>query len=181
MKKRKLILNLAISLDGYICEEDGSFDWIQGDGDKSHDTEKQFSFASFMDEIDVIVMGKNAYLDCPAEGMEMYKTKEIYVAASSELPEMPENVKVINGDIGKKISDLQEEEGRGIWLFGGAVVVDAFIKAGIIDEYIIGVIPIILGKGRLLFLGNNPRIDLHLQECTTQEGVVIMRYTKRIS
>ncbi|MFK7780014.1 MAG: dihydrofolate reductase family protein, partial [Candidatus Gracilibacteria bacterium] len=41
---RKIILNLAISLDGYICTNDGKFDWIQGDGNKSNDTKKQFDF-----------------------------------------------------------------------------------------------------------------------------------------
>ena len=39
-----MFLNLAISLDGFIADEDGGFDWIKGDGDKSHDTKHTFDF-----------------------------------------------------------------------------------------------------------------------------------------
>ena len=53
-------------------------------------------------------------------------------------------------------------------------MVDHFLKADIIDEYIIGIIPTILGKGRPLFLGNNPKIDLSLQYYTVEDGIVIM-------
>lgn len=58
-------------------------------------------------------------------------------------------------------------------------MIDPFIKDDIIDEYIIGIIPTILGKGRRLFLGNNPKIDLKLQEYSVEDGIVIMRYSKR--
>jgi dihydrofolate reductase len=61
MTKRKIILNLAISLDGYISREDGSFDWIVRDSDKSHDTKNQFNFEIFFDSIDIVVMGRKAY------------------------------------------------------------------------------------------------------------------------
>ena len=52
-------------------------------------------------------------------------------------------------------------------------------KAKIIDKYIIGIIPIILGKGRRLFLENNPKLKLHLNKYTIQEGITILEYTKR--
>lgn len=55
---KKIILNLAISIDGYIASEDGGFEWIVGDGDKSLDTEKKWDFNGFLDTIDVVVMGK---------------------------------------------------------------------------------------------------------------------------
>jgi dihydrofolate reductase len=178
MNKRKIILNLAVSLDGYISDKDGGFAWIHGDGDKSHDTKKQFSFPEFVESVDVIVMGKNAYLDCPPETQEGFKSKKIYVATSHKLESKDANVESINGDICNQILELQKKEGKNIWLFGGAGLTDPFIKADIIDEYIIGIIPIILGKGRKLFLENNPRIKLKLEENTVQEGVIVMRYRK---
>jgi dihydrofolate reductase len=179
MKKRKIILNLAISLDGYIADEDGGFDWIKGDGNKVLDTEKQFNFADFLNKIDILVMGRKSYEDIPLETIEDFSSKKIYVATSQKFETKYENIECINGDICKKILDLKEENGKDIWLFGGAELADHFIKADIIDEYIIGIIPIILGKGRPLFLGNNPKLKLHLNESTTQEGIVILRYTKR--
>lgn len=65
--KRKIILNLAISLDGFISDPEGGFEWVKGDGDKNRDTEKQFDFPKFLKTIDTTVMGKNAFLDCTSE------------------------------------------------------------------------------------------------------------------
>ncbi|MCY6370181.1 dihydrofolate reductase family protein [Clostridium ganghwense] len=176
---RKIILNLAISLDGYIADENGGYDWIKGDGDTSLNTEKVFSFPEFVDSVDTIVMGKNAYKDCGIENIEDFESKKFFVATSNNMDNY-DNVEFISGDICSEIQKLQKEEGKDIWLFGGAGLTDSFIKADIVDEYIIGIIPIILGKGRPLFLGNNPTIKLHLDECTVQEGITILRYLKRV-
>ncbi len=175
---RRTIFNLAMSVDGYIAEEDGSFAWIQGDGDSSRDTDEVFDFPTFVDSVDVIVMGSKSYEDCGVESIENYQEKKLVVATSREL-EGPGNVEFIDGDICARIRGLKEENGKNIWLFGGASFADAFIKEDLIDEYIIGIIPVILGAGRPLFLGDNPTLKLHLEECTVQEGIPILRYSKR--
>lgn len=175
---RKIILNLAISLDGFIADINGGFNWIEGDGDSSGSTEKSFDFPEFVNTVDTIVMGSKAYEDCPKETIESFKEKKLLVATSREL-KGDENVEFISGDICSEVLELRSEVGKDIWLFGGAGLTDAFIKADIIDEYIIGIIPIILGNGRPLFLGENPTIKLHLDECTVNEGITVLRYTKR--
>jgi dihydrofolate reductase len=176
--KRKIILNLAISLDGFIADDDGGFTWIKGDGDKTHDTKAQFDYEEFVESVDVIIMGKIAFLDCPKETLDSFKDKTIYVATNKVLNTNYSNVEFFSGDLVSQISALQKEKGKNIWLFGGAGLTDSFIKANLIDEYIIGIIPIILGSGRPLFLKDNPTINLHLKESTTQEGIVILRYSK---
>lgn len=172
---KKIILNLAISIDGYIASEDGGFEWIVGDGDKSLDTEKKWDFNGFLDTIDVVVMGKNCY---DQNFHKDFKNKKVYVATSKDLKDY-ENIHFIKGGIVKKIEKERQKIEKNIFLFGGGKAIDPFIKANIIDEYIIGIIPTILGKGRKLFLENNPKIDLHLDEYITDEGVVILRYSKR--
>lgn len=172
---RKIILNLAISLDGYIASEDGGYDWIIGDGDKRLDTENKWDFNKFLEDIDVVVMGKKCY----DQNMHNdFKNKKVYIATSKEIKDY-DNIHFINGNIVKVIEEERNKEGKDIFLFGGGVLLDSFIKADIIDEYIIGIIPTILGKGRPLFLGNNPKIDLDLEEYIVDEGIVIIRYTKR--
>lgn len=172
---KKIILNLAISIDGYIASEDGGFDWIVGDGDKSLDTEKKWDFNDFLDTIDIVVMGKSCY---DQNFHKDFKNKKVYIATSKNLKDY-ENIHFIKGDIVKIIEKERQATEKNIFLFGGGKVVDPFIKADIIDEYVIGIIPTILGKGRKLFLENNPKIDLHLDEYITDEGVVILRYSKR--
>jgi len=175
---RKIILNLAISLDGFIADENGGFDWIKGDGDSRINTKNIFDFAEFVNSIDIIVMGSKAYEDCPKETLDFFSNKKIIVATTRNL-QGNENVEFFNGDISKKVLALQKKDGKDIWLYGGAGLTDPFIKADVVDEYIIGVIPIVLGSGRPLFLGNNPTIELHLDEYFIIDGITILKYSKR--
>jgi dihydrofolate reductase len=55
---RKIILNLAMSLDGYIVDEEGGYAWIIGDEDKHLDTDANFDFPAFIENIDTVVMGR---------------------------------------------------------------------------------------------------------------------------
>ncbi len=170
----KIILNLAISLDGYIADEDGGFHWITGDGNSTLNTEEKWDYGKFLEEIDIIVMGKNCY----DQGFHKdFSEKGVYIATSKEM-ENYENYHFIKGDIVSIVSDLRNQ-GKNIFLFGGGVLIDHFVKANVIDEYVIGIIPTILGKGRKLFLENNPKIDLELQSYSVEEGVVVMKYSKR--
>lgn len=171
---RKIILNIAMSIDGYIAAEDGSFDWIGGDGNNKLDTKDKFDFENFMEDVDLVVMGKNCYEQGFADD---YSDKTVYVATTESL-EDHDNVKFIKGDIVKTILEEKEKEGKNIYLFGGGILLDPFIKADVIDEYIIGIIPTILGSGKKLFLLNNPEILLNLQEYYVDNGIIIGRYSK---
>ena len=171
---RKIILNLAMSIDGYIADEDGGFDWIVGDGDSSLDTENKWDYNEFLEGIDIVVMGKKCY----DQGfLDDFKDKTIYVATSETIEDY-DNIHFINKNICDVVLEESKKEGKDIFLFGGGVLVDNFIKKDIIDQYIIGIIPTILGKGRPLFLGNNPKINLHLDQYIVENGIVIMKYSK---
>lgn len=172
---RKIILNLAISLDGYIASENGGFDWIVGDGVGTVDTKEKFDFPKFLDEVDTVVIGGKCY----EQGMHNdFKNKTVYVVTSKELDDY-ENIKFIKGDIASFFIEEKKKEGKGIYLFGGGVVIDHFMKADIIDEFIIGIIPTILGKGRKLFYDNNPEVKLVLTEQIIDDGVTLLRYKRR--
>lgn len=171
----KIKMTLAMSLDGYIASEDGGYDWIIGDGDDTLNTKNKWDYNKFLSSIDIVVMGKRCY----DQGMHNdFKDKKVYVATSENLKNY-DNIHFINDDICKVIESERKNEGKNIFLFGGGILIDSFIKANIIDEYIIGIIPTILGKGRPLFLDNNPKIDLHLEEIISDKGIVVLRYTKR--
>lgn len=172
---RKIILNLAISIDGYIAAEDGSYDWIVGDGNEKLDTENKWDYTEFLENIDVVVMGKKCY---DQNFHKDFNGKIVYVA-TSQFIENHDNIHFVNGDIANIVLEESKKEGKDIFIFGGGGLVDNFIKADIIDEYIIGIIPTILGKGIPLFHKNNPKIDLHLEEYSSDKGIIILRYSKR--
>lgn len=175
----KIILNLAVSLDGYICDENGAFDWIKGHGDSSQDTGTQFKFEDFLASCDVIVMGRLAYDDLPEETFKSFSNKKIYVITREAKESEKENVEYITNNLVEKIVEVRDVEHKNIWLFGGGCSIDSFIKAKVIDEYILGIIPCILGKGRRLFLDNNPMIELSLKESGVIDGVAMLTYTNR--
>ena len=106
-----------------------------------------------------------------------YQDKEVYIATSKEIEDF-ENYHFINGDIVKEIEKLKNK-GKNIYLFGGGILIDSFVKADVIDEYVIGIIPTIFGKGINLFYDNNPKIDLKFEYYAVEDGIVIMKYLKR--
>lgn len=173
---RKIILNLAISLDGYICDENGGFDWIVGHGE--NDGSEPYDFPNFMSRIDTLVMGSVSYEDVILSGLSKFDDKKIIVATHKNM-ESGDNVEFIKGDIVEQIVKLKEEDGKNIWLFGGAGLTDAFIRANAVDEYVIAIIPTILGNGRRLFKGDYPKLELHLDEYNVNDGITVMSYSRR--
>ena len=176
---RKIVLNLAVSLDGYICDERGGFDWIKGHEDPQLDTAEKDDFEAFLESIDTIVMGSIAYEDCVLSGLDTFDSKQILVPTSRQL-ERKENVRFVTGDICEEVLALKEQEGKDIFIFGGAKLADQFVKKDLIDTYVIGIIPTLLGKGRPLFKGRPDEIKLHLKKLTIQDGIVIMTYERRM-
>jgi len=175
---RKIILNLAVSLDGYICDENGGFDWIGGHGKDSKNATEAYDFDKFLAGVDTLVMGSVSYEDVVLSGLSTFDDKKIIVATHREL-EAKDNVKFISGDICSNILELKEVDGKNIWLFGGAGLTDSFIRENIVDEYVIAIIPTILGRGRSLFKGDYPKIDLQLNEYSINDGITTLTYSKR--
>ncbi|MDW7671950.1 MAG: dihydrofolate reductase family protein [Bacillota bacterium] len=175
---RKVVLNLAISLDGYICDNDGGFDWIGGHGDSNLDTIETDNFDTFLESVDTVVMGSIAYEDCVLTGLATFDDKQIIVATTRKL-ESRKNVRFINKDISSEILKLKNQEGKDLFIFGGAGLVENLMNADIIDKFIVGIIPTLLGKGRSLFKGTYNEIKLHLDRITVSDGITILTYSKR--
>lgn len=174
--ERKIILNLAMSIDGYIAGENGEYDWIKGDGNTSLNTQDKWSYEEFLESVDVVVMGK----ECYDKGFHKdFSEKKVFVATTKSLINH-DNVHFIKGNIVDIVLDEIKNDGKNIFLFGGGITLDPFICRNIIDEYIIGIIPIILGKGKRLFINeSNPFVELKLTKYLVDEGVVILKYVKR--
>lgn len=173
--KRRLIMTLAMSLDGFIADENGGYDWIKGDGNKLLDTKNKWDFNAFLEGVDTVVMGKACY----DQNMHNdFRDKAVLVATSSP-PSDHDHVSFISGDICECIHQELNKPGKDIFLFGGGKVAHPFLEANMVDEYIIGIVPLLLGSGRPLFTGNTPSIPLKLTEYIIDEGTVILRYERR--
>ncbi len=170
----KIILNLAMSLDGFIVDESDQYDWIHGDGSNQLDTKESFDYNKFLKDIDVIVMGRISYDEFIQ--FQGFEDKQI-VVATKQIRDDFDQTTFVNDHIVDYAKSLKKA-GKRIWLFGGSNLTDNFIKLNEIDEYIIGIIPIILGGGKKLFFENIPRINLKLKRYSFKEGVGILEYNK---
>ncbi len=170
----KIILNLATSIDGYIADINDGYDWIVGYGKKELNTKETMDFQIFLESIDVVVMGKRCY------DLNMHKdfqNKTVYIATNEKIEDY-DNCKFIGEELTDVILSLKNE-GKNIYLFGGGILIASFMKKDLIDEFIIGIVPVILGNGIRLFLDNNPTVNLTLDNYVVEDGITIMYYSRR--
>ncbi|MBK3496282.1 dihydrofolate reductase [Viridibacillus sp. YIM B01967] len=147
-KERKVILYIAMSLDGFIARTNGAIDWLddaveKGDGDNG--------YTAFYGTVDTVIIGRKTYDQVLTLADDFpYRDKECFVFSNTVQTDTS-YVEFVNEDVGTFVGALKEREGGDIWLVGGAGLVDSFLKAGLIDEMIITVIPVLLGEGIPLF------------------------------
>lgn len=165
----KIKCTLAISLDGYIADPSGGYDWITGDGDHSNDTTKKWDFDAFMKDIDIVVMGRNCY------DLDMHKQfakQQVVVITSRAMDD--DRITVLSENITSALLEMKKD--KNIFIFGGGQIVSMLRE--IIDEYAIGIIPVILGKGIPLFHPSDNRVKLKLEEIMCDEGIVVLTYSR---
>jgi dihydrofolate reductase len=176
---KKVILDLAVSLDGFIEGPNGEIDWCIMDDD--------MNFDGFLASIDTIFYGRVSYdawgnyqPDANASGAEQSLWKAVhekkkYVFSSQRREDR--NATFIKSDIAAAVSSVKNGEGKDIWLYGGASLIKTFIREGLIDRYRISVHPIVLGAGKPLFEDLKDRIALKLiQTNVFKSGVVQLIY-----
>lgn len=172
---RKLILGLAVTLDGYIEGPNGEYDWCFIDQD--------YGLNNFYKRIDAMFIGRKSYEMMQKHEMEsggeavpgMPRLKE-YVF-SRTLNAVKNDAVLVSGDTMHEARRLKNMPGKDIWLFGGASLYDDMMKEGLVDELWLSVHPILLGSGKLLFSGQTKRTQLSLIDCKTYDtGLVSLRY-----
>jgi dihydrofolate reductase len=142
---RKIILQLAVSLDGFIEGPKGEFDWCFVDQD--------YGMSEFFKRIDGVFMGRKSYelaLSMQGELPPGFPKLKEYVFSNS-LTNVKEGVVLVNGDIRTKVEKIKREKGKDIWLFGGAELIAALMNLQLVDEMILAIHPVILGGGKPLF------------------------------
>ena len=168
---RKLILGLAVSLDGYIEGPHGEYDWCF--------TDQDYGMKEFYTRIDSMFIGRKSYELVQTMGDEAMpgfpKLKE-YVF-STTMKEAKPGVEIISENIEEEVKKIKSQPGKDIWLFGGASLTASLLNAGLIDEIGMAVHPILLGSGKPLFSNIQQLIPLKLVDSKTYDtGLVYLTY-----
>lgn len=171
---RQLLLNLTTSLDGFIADSDEGIDWIQPPPD-----EIPADYLELMETIDAFVMGRATYelsLRVPG-GMGVFEGKRAYVFTSRTDLEPRRGVEFIHEDPIAFVGKLKCEPGGTIWLFGGGQLATALAAAGLIDDFLVVVQPVLLGDGIRLWQGGSNLQELQLTYAREWPGgLVELRY-----
>ena len=177
---RKIILDLAVSLDGFIEGRNGEVDWCIMD--------PEMEFTNFLDQIDTILYGRKSYdlwgqysptsgaSDDEKELWELVHSKKKYVFSRTQKGSVREAI-YVNKNICEEVNKLKNKPGKDIWLYGGANLITTFIDLGLVDEFRLSVHPVVLGEGRPLFVDIKQRLKLNLLNTKTfSSGVVQLIY-----
>lgn len=144
------------SLDGFLATEDDSLDWLFPLGD-INDT----GFPAFFARVGAIAMGsatyewilRNAHAVAAQTGSAWPYAQPAWVFTRRRLEVLPgADVRFVQGDVAGVHADMQAAAGGGnLWVMGGGDLAGQFHDAGLLDEMVVQVGSVTLGRGKPLF------------------------------
>ncbi len=165
---KKIILYIAASLDGFVAEKDKSVDWLEPYFSKDFGTE------DFINGIDTVIQGNTTYQQFKPK----YEGKSSYVFTKNPEKYSEEGTIFIKEDPRKFIESLDEDKHHNIWLVGGPTLLSEFLNEKLIDEFMIFIMPTLLGEGIPLFQQLETQTNLSLINTKKyKNGVVELQYS----
>jgi dihydrofolate reductase len=180
---RKVIVSNLVTLDGLFAGPNGEIDWHVVNDEFFEDAN------NLLDSVDTLLFGRVTY-----QGMESYWTSPAAAADDPIITGKMNNLSkvvfsktldkvewkhstLVKGDIGEQVSKLKQQPGKDMVIYGSGSIVSALTELGLIDEYRIFVVPVMLGSGKPLFQGVAKPAHLKLLRTKNYKtGVVLLDY-----
>ncbi|NDO47652.1 dihydrofolate reductase family protein [Clostridium sp. MD294] len=175
---REVALYIAMSVDGYIADKNGKVDFLKGQNDTEQNGD---SYDNFIKEVDTVVMGWNTYYQIVTElspNEWVYNDMMSYVITHRTL-NSTDNIVFTQTAPCDLVKQLKQQKGEKIWICGGSNIIQPLIQNELIDEYIISIVPTILGSGIRLFGQLQCEIKLKLVQTQYHNGITELVYKKR--
>jgi dihydrofolate reductase len=180
---RNVVLSMQVSLDGFIARPKGELDWHLVDGEVNEYAK------DLLNSFDTLVFGRVTYelmasywptaiTNDPAEAQIAERLNTLPKVVFSRTLKKVEwrNSRLAQGGIVEEILKMKEQPGKDIGI-GGTSIVTVLAPLGLIDEYRILLVPVVLGSGKPLFNDIEDRIDLKLRTTKTfGSGLVLLDY-----
>jgi dihydrofolate reductase len=171
---RSVVLGLGISLDGYIARPDGTLDFLF--------MPKDYSMAPFFATVDTALMGRKTF-DAALKmgGGDFSKSPMATYVFSGSLPAgKRDGVIFTRQSPAALVRQIRKKKGRNIWLMGGGELARDFLKADLVDELYIGMVPVLIGEGIPLFPPGFPQREFSLVENKTySKGLIALKYKRK--
>jgi dihydrofolate reductase len=177
--RRKIIVYIATSADGYIARPDGDVEWLN-----RRPRTVDYGMGAFYRTIDTILWGRKTYdwvlryYNERGRKGGMFDTKLAnYVFSKKPLKEETPGVKFVSEPVKAFAQRLRATPGKHIWMMGGGELIASFLDAGEIDEFDIHVIPTLIGEGIPLVAPRHRDVPLRLRSARAYpDGVVRLHY-----
>jgi len=172
--KRKIIVNIATSADGYVARMDGNLDWLTG-----RPAPKGFyGLPEFSRSVDAKILGRKTFDLSLKMGANFSADNLHYVFSRRPAPaSVPPGVQFVTESIRAFASDLRKQSGKNIWMMGGGEIIGSFLDEGAIDEFIVTVVPTFIGEGIPLMAPRHREVSLRLLSSQQfPDGVVQLHY-----
>ena len=177
--RRKIIVYIATSADGYIARPDGDVEWLN-----RQPRTIDYGMREFYPTIDTILWGRKTYDWLLNYYRERGRTKGLfdaklanYVFSRKPPKRAAQGVEFISEPVKAFAQRLRAMPGKHIWMMGGGELIASFLDAGEIDEFDIHVIPVFIGEGIPLVAPRHRDVPLHLRSSKRYpDGVVRLRY-----
>ncbi|GGH13019.1 dihydrofolate reductase family protein [Mucilaginibacter phyllosphaerae] len=166
---RKVILNLAMSLDGFIEGPNGEYDWCL--------TDQDYGMEAFFANTDTLFIGRKSF-DMIRADTAMFPIKKIYVFSDTIVKQPGETFHIIpSAGFDAAVAEIMDTDGGDIWLFGGAEIISAFMNKRMVSELLLSIHPVILGEGKPLFKDIKDRVGLiFMGQQAYDTGLLQVRY-----
>src|SRR5580704_10203387 len=174
---RKVILLAGITLDGHLARPDGSLDYLHMTEDGSADLARLFA------SVDTILFGRKTLDAVVAMTGGSYKSPvkaPTYVFSRTQPPGERDGVIFTNQSPAAWLRKIRARPGKHIFHMGGGELAQSFLKADLIDELFLGIVPILLGGGLPFFPAGFPQRDFTLVENKTYSKSQISLTYQRI-
>lgn len=152
---------IAVSLDGYIARQDGDIDWLLQRDDPTED----HGYAAFIADKDWIVMGRGSYEKALTFDQWPYDRPVLVLSRQLSDIAIPEalkgKVQLSSRTPGEVLADLALQNAHRVYLDGG-LVIQSFLREGLVADMIITTVAVLLGAGKPLFGSLTRDIDLTL-------------------
>ena len=155
---RKVILYIATSLDGYIAKPNDDLSFLS----IVEQTGEDYGYGSFIKTVDTVILGRKTYEWVMNQVTDFpHGNQNTFVITRTSRPAIG-NIKFHTGNLKDLIVQLKNESGKNIFIDGGAQIVNELLKEKLIDEFVISVIPVLVGNGTKLFNDGRPEQKLEL-------------------
>lgn len=174
--ENKLILYIAMSLDGYIADKDGGIGFL----DETPTALPDLGYEEFYSSIQAIIFGGKTYRQVKYElspDKWMYEGMPCYICTRQQNQHDP-NVCFTDLPPKQLLETIQKDHPGNTWLMGGGEIIRCFMQENLIDEYYIYVMPTVLGEGIPLFPASFPKANLKLISCKSIGEIAELIYQR---